>query len=111
MSVGIEFLESSNDVFILRHDTKWPDGNGFYDKATVSFLYVKSVVIARKAIIHTYRRDDYVTLCPAWTKPKKRIEYICKFLKEGKAVIEKKLKDEDEEYSIRELPNHYDYNW
>ena len=111
MALGIEFLDSSNTALILTYPTKWPDGNGFYDKATVRFLYVNGIVIARQAIVDSFHGDNYVTLCPTWNNPKKRIQYICSFLNESKAVIERKLKDEDEEYSTRELPNHYDYNW
>ena len=111
MGVGIKFIEPSNDVFILTFGSKWPDGNGFFNEATITFLYIKGIVIARKAIVHNYYRDVFITLCPDWDKPPKRIEYVCKFLREGKAKTQKKLKDEDIEYTIRKLPNHYDYKW
>lgn len=110
MSVRIEFVDLSKNVFVLHYGSKWPDGNGFYDKAMISFLFVKGVMVAKKAVIN-YRKKRYVAVCPDWTKPRKRIEYICKFLKEGKAAVEKKLKDDDEDYSIRKHRKSIEFGW
>ncbi len=110
MSVEIEFIKKTDNIFILHYGTDWPDGNGFYDKCMISFLFVKGIMIAKKAVIYRTGKT-FVALCPDWMQPKKRIEFICKFLKEGKTKIEQKLKDKDETYSIRKHAKSIEFDW
>ena len=105
MSIRITFFD--NNCFVLTYLTRCADGNGWTNPCTIKFLFSRGRVIAKS---FKSTGDTSIILVKDWAVPKKRIEYVCKFLKKGKRSLEKKLKDKkDKNFILGKLSNYCNY--
>lgn len=104
MSTEIIFLSPSGNCFKLVYKTRCADGNGFSVSCTITFLYYQGKVLVRK---FKSEFGVHINLSKNWSNPRKNIEYVCTFLREGKSHIEEKI--ESKEYKIKETCNKCSY--